>query len=181
MQGTVACSTHARIEPRAASGDQEVHKSACFHDLRRAAAGGVFDNVHDVRIKARPFDAALERFHDGTRGAVGFLSGAEHADVAAFDAQRRSVGGDVRAALVDDGDQPQRHLLFVDVQPVWARDFLENSSRVVRKSGSVPDTGRHPLEPVGAQAQPVEHDLGDQPARLLEIVRVFIENRVGML
>ena len=74
-----------------------------------------------------------------------------------------------------------RHLLFVDVQPVWARDFLENSSRVVRKSGSVPDTGRHPLEPVGAQAQPVEHDLGDQPARLLEIVRVFIENRVGML
>ena len=53
-------------------------------------------------------------FGDGAGAAVGFLSAAEHTDVAALDGKRRSVGGDVGAALVDDGDDTHRHGGFFD-------------------------------------------------------------------
>ena len=165
-------------EACAASRDEKVDKTGSLHDFRRAMAGGILDDVHDIRVKARRADAVFERVYDRLCRAVRLFSGAEHADVAAFEAERGRVRGDIRAALIDDGDEAQRHLLFIDFQPVWARDFIQNPSRVVGKGGRVPNPGGHGLDASGAETEPVEHDLGNCAPCLLHVLRVREKNFV---
>ena len=60
------CVLDARAnEPGAPSWDEKIDKTGGLHDLRRAMAGRVFDDVHDVGVKARRADAVFERVHDG--------------------------------------------------------------------------------------------------------------------
>ena len=165
-------------EPCAASRDEKVDKTGSLHDFRRAMAGGILDDVHDIRVKARRAHAVFERIYDRLCRAVRLFSGAEHADVAAFEAERGRVRGDVRAALVDNGDEAQRHLLFIDFEPVRARDFIQNPSRVVGKGGRVPDPGGHGFDASGAETEPVEHDLGNCAPCLLHVLRIREKNLV---
>ena len=146
-------------EACAASRDEKVDKTGRFHDLRCAMAGGILDDVHNIRVKAYSTHAVFERIYDRLARPVRLFSGAEHADVAAFEAECCCVRGDIRAALIDDGDEAQRHLLFIDFEPVRARDFIQNPARVVGKGGRVPDPGGHGFDASGAETEPVEHDL----------------------
>ena len=98
----------------AAPGDQQVHQSLGGHQLHGALAADILHNVDDVTVAAGRRDTGFQRPHNSVGGAVGLLAAAQHAHVAAFDGQRRRVGGDVGAALVDDGHQSQRHLFFID-------------------------------------------------------------------
>ena len=51
-------------EARAASRDEKVDKTGRLHDFRRAMAGGILDDVHNIRVKARRADAVFERVYD---------------------------------------------------------------------------------------------------------------------
>ena len=143
MQGTVAFSTQARIRPAPPRGMRRSTRplaviSSC------AEAWLVSSTMFTMSgVAARLRNARLERSDNGAGAAVGFLSAAEHADVAALDGKRRSVGGDVGAALVNDGDEAERHLHLVDDDAVGAHDLAENAARMVGKPDGVADAVRH--------------------------------------
>ena len=51
-------------EACAASRDEKVDKTGSLHDFRRAMAGGILDDVHNIRVKARRAHAVFERIYD---------------------------------------------------------------------------------------------------------------------
>ena len=104
------------------------------------------------------------------------LAAAQDADVPALEAERRRIRGDVRAALIDDGDQSKRHLYLLNAHPVRARKVLQHTARMSGQRGDGAHAVSHPLEPLFVQAQPVEHDLRDGAARGLQIEAVRRQN-----
>ena len=50
---------------------------------------------------------------------ISVLTAAKHAGVSAFKAQSRSVGSDVRTALVNNPDHAERNAGFGNDKPVW--------------------------------------------------------------
>ena len=133
MQGTVAFSTQARISPAPPRGISRSTSPFARISSCRALVAGVLARM--FRMSGSPpdgGDALLEGGDDGLR-ACGWprLPAAQDADVAALDGKRRRVGGDVRAALIDDRDQPQRHLLFIDRHTVRALHLGEDPPRVI--------------------------------------------------
>ena len=163
-------------QPGAAAGDQQIDQSRCRHQLVRALTAGVLQNPEDRRIASGVGNAVPERLHDGHGGAVRLLAAAQDADVPALEAERRRIRGDIRAALIDDGDQSKRHLHLLNAHPVRAREVLQHAARMSGQRGDGAHAVGHPLEPLFVQAQPVEHDLRDGAARGLQIEAVRRQN-----
>ena len=162
----------------AAPGDQQVHQSLGGHQLHGALAADILHDVDDITVAAGRRDAGLQGLHNGVGGAVGFLAAAQHTHVAAFDGQRRRVGGDVGAALIDDGHQSQRHLLFINGHAVGSAHLRQDAARMVGQRRDIPDTGGHTGDALFVQTQPVQHHLGDVAASRLHVQLVLRQNRV---
>ena len=165
-------------QPRPAARDEQVDKSLRAHQLVRALVARVLEDVEDVRVAARGGDALLERGGDGLRAADGIAPAAQDADVAALDGKRRRVGGDVRTALIDDRDKPQRHLLFIDRHAVRALHLGEDPPRVIGQLRHGAHAVRHRVDARGVEPQAVEHHVGDFPARGVHVEGVAAQDLV---
>ena len=172
-----ACIFHARAdEPLAAAGDQQVDKAVRRHQYLRARMRCILNDVDNVGIAADGLNARLERRDDGVRGAIGLLAAAQHADVAALDAQRRGVRRDVRAALVDDGDQTERHLPLGDGHTVGAGKLRECAAHVVGQRRGLADALGHRVDAALRQGETVEHHVGDRALRRLHVLGIFAQD-----
>ena len=78
-------------QPRAAARDQKIDKAVRRHQRLRARMRRVLDDVDDIAVAADGFDARLERCDDGVGRTVRLLAAAQHAHIAALDAQRCCV------------------------------------------------------------------------------------------
>ena len=166
---------HTRAdEALAAAGDQQVDKTVRRHQRLCARMRRVLDDIDDVGVAAGGFDARLERRDDGAGGAVGLLAAAQHADVAALDAKRRGVRRDVRAALIDDGDQPERHLPLGDGHAVRARELRERAAHMVGQRRGGADALGHRVDAAFAQGEAVEHHVGDHAFCHFHVLGVFV-------
>ena len=92
---------------------------------------------------------------------MGLLAAAEDAGVAGFQGQRRRVGGDVGAALIDDGHQPQGDLHLLDDKAVGAAHLRQHPARVIRQGGDGADAVGHGGQPLFVQIQAIQHHVGD--------------------
>ena len=165
-------------QPRPAARDEQVDKPLRAHQLVRALVARVLEDVEDVRVAARGGDALLECGGDGLRAADGIAPAAQDADVAALDGKRRRVGGDVRTALIDDRDKPQRHLLFIDRHTVRALHLGEDPPRVIGQLRHGAHAVRHRVDTRGVEPQAVEHHVGDFPARGVHVEGVAAQDLV---
>ena len=141
--------------------------------------GRVLHKVHEIRRQTGSLQPAAQRGRDGGGGAVGLAPGAQHADVAGLQRERGGVRRDVRAALIDDGDDAHRHAALADAKAVRADEFVQRPADRVRQGRNGLDAGRHALEPCLIQREAVEHDVRDFAARGLEIGGVLRQNGRG--
>ena len=72
---------------------------------------------------------------DGGVGVGGLRAAAQNHGIAALQAQRPGVGGDVGAALVDDADDPQGHPHALYPQAVWAFPLGDNVANGIIEIG----------------------------------------------
>ena len=145
-----------------------------------ALAARILDEVHQLRRESRRLQAAVHGRHDGGCRPVRFLAAAQDADVAALEGQHRRVGGDVRAALIDDRDDAHGDGRLPDHQPVWPDDLRKDLADRVREGGDLPHAVRHGFDARLRQAQSVKHDVGDVSLRGVQILRVGRENGRGI-
>ena len=102
---------------------------------------------------------------------------AQHHRVAALEAQRAGVGGDVRAALVDHADDAERRRDALDREAVRPLEGGEHAPDRVGQRGDLLDAARDCLDAGGVESQTVEESVGDAlGARLREIARVGVEH-----
>ena len=167
-------------EPRAAPGDQQVNIAVRGHQSLGAGAGGILHQVHGGFRDALPGQPLPKSLHNGVCAAEGLLAAPEDADIAAFQGQRRGVAGDVGTAFIDDGDDPHGDGHLADVQTVGPGVLLQDFPHRVGQSGHLPDAPGHGRDPVGGQAEPVQHHRGDGAGRRLQIPGVGGEDGLLM-
>jgi hypothetical protein len=85
---------------------------------------------------------------------------AEDAGVAALEAQRRDVDGDVGPALVDRQHHAQRHAHLADLQPVGPAPAVDDLGDRVRLRRHLPHTVGHRGQALVIHGEPIEHGLG---------------------
>ena len=157
----------------------------CRKAIRAARQARPWDSrtaslLSEIRRQTGPLQPAAQRCRDGGGGAVGLAPGAQHADVAGLQRERGGVRRDVRAALIDDGDDAHRHAALADAKAVRADEFVQRPADRVRQGSNGLDAGCHALEPCLVQREAVEHNVRDFAARSLEIGGVFRQNGRGL-
>ena len=152
-------------QPRAAARDQQVDQTDGGHQLDGAGAARVLHQPDQTGGQSGVLKPRAQRADDGARRAEGLLAAAQHAGIAALDAQRGGVAGDVGPALVDDGDHAQRHAGLFDHQPVGALDAPDHAPDRIAERGDLPDAIGHAPHAVGRQPEAVDHHIGDVSAR----------------
>ena len=163
-------------EALAAARDEQVDEAVRRHQGLRARVRRVLHDVDDIGVAAGGLDAGLQRRYDGTGGAIGLLAAAQHTDVAALDAQCGRVRRDVRAALIDDGDQPERYLPLGDGHAVGTGELRERAAHVVGQGRGLADALGHRVDAALRQGKAVEHHIGDRPSRRLDVLCVLAQD-----
>ena len=107
----------------------------------------------------------------GGMEAVG--AAAQHHGVAALQAQRAGVGGDVRPALVNDADDAERRRHSLDLQAVRPLESRQDASDRIGQGGDVLEPARDCLDALGIEREPVEKGGGEAlGVRLGQIARI---------
>ena len=168
-------------EARAAPGNEQVHQTLGLHELTGTVVAGVLQNIENIGVSACGGDALLQSGGDGPGAADGLTTAAQDADIAALNGQGRGIGGDIGTALVDDGHQAQRHLLFIDGHAVRALHFAEDAARVVREPGHGAKSVGHGGDAAFIQPETVQHHIGNFAPGGFHIPGVDGENVICML
>ena len=136
--------------------------------------------VWKASLPLRRTHAVFERIYDRLARPVCLFSGAEHADVAALDGERGGIGRDVRATLIDDRDQTERHLFFVDLHAIGVVDLREDAPRMIRQRHGRTDTVGHGVDAAPVQIEPVEHYVRDMAACSVHVLGIAAQDRIAL-
>ena len=167
-------------QARATARNQHVHVAVCLHQIGRALARGVLNEIDKIGAKSRACKSCAKRGHDSGGGFCRVTTGTEHANAACLDCQCGGVRGHVGTAFVNDGDHAHS-----------GRDLAHNHAVGTRKAGKlavqgggqgchVQNAGGHTLHACGVQAQSVQHDVRDATACGLKILGVCRQNGIGI-
>ena len=156
-------------EPRAPPGDEQVHQPSGLHQLICRGPSGILHQLERVMGQSGGGQTLLQRGHNGGGGAVSLLPSPQDAGRARLQGQGGGVGGDVGAALVNNGDHPHRHGGLFNDQPVGPLHPTEDRPHRVGQLRHLPQAGGHAGNSVGAEGQPVQHHLGDGPLGRLQV------------
>ena len=97
---------------------------------------------------------------NGTARAVALRAAAQDRGIAGLEAQRRGIGGDVGAALVDDADDAERHPHPLDGHAVRPRPALRHGAdRIGERAHHVEPLG-HGGDALVVERQPVDKGRG---------------------
>jgi hypothetical protein len=170
------------LQAFAAARDQQVDQALLGRQLGQlgvAAAG-----QHHHRVLGQP--GLGQRFADDRRqrpvGALGVGAAAEHDRVAALDRQRRAVDGHVRARLVDDRDDAQRHPHLAQVESALQGFPFQLLADRVGEAGDDPHPLGHRRDPLRGQRQAVAQGLAEPNRALVgEVGRVRFEDLLAAL
>ena len=119
--------------------------------------------------------------NNGCGRTVCLFPAAQDADIAAFEGEHRRVRGNVRAAFVDNGDDTHRNRSFADHKSIGPLHLGQNFPDRVRELRDLPHAVRHGGNASLCQAQTVEHDIGNDALRRVQILRVRGKNGVRIL
>ena len=141
----------AEDEPCAAAGDEQVDQAGGGHKLPRAGAVRILDESNHFRREARVRQTQMNGVRYGGVGTESLLAAAQYRGVAGLEREDRRVGGDVRAALIDDGDDAQR-------DGGWALYARQHLSHRIRQADHFADAFGHTGDALGIQGQTVYHN-----------------------
>ena len=159
-----------------ASGDEQIHISVGFHQLVGALSGGVCNESDALCGKSCGNQTFLQCVGNGECGMKGFLPSAENAGIAAFYRQRRRICGHVGSAFIDNGDDADGHGDPADDHAVGAGHAGELSVHGIGQLRNLTDALRHGFNAAFTERQTIQHHFGDQPAGVLHIRFVCLEN-----
>ena len=152
------CVLHAASdEARASAGDQQVHQAGGFHQLAGAFPVRILHESHQLGRQERILQTEMYGPDNGGVGSEGLFASAKDHRVPGFQRQRRGVGGHVRPALVNDGDDPQGHSGLLDDHAVGPLRPLEHLPHRIRQPHHVQDALCHARDPLRREPQPVDH------------------------
>ena len=196
---------HPVDQALSAAGHDDVERAvqAAQHLADRLARGEGRARDRGLR-QARGLEAVGEAGMDRGRRVKTVRSAAQHHSVAALEAERAGVGGDIRPALVDDADDAKRRRHPFDDEAVGAgerrqhptdrigqvRDLLEpardrldatgiESEPVDQGRAQVLRAGRPEIEPIGGENS--GGALTQEPRRGVKRAVLFLRRRVGEL
>ncbi len=147
-------------------------------DRRAIARRHELQRVGGQPLAREPLD---HRGVDGARGTEAFRAAAQDHGVAGLDRQGAGIGGDVGAALIDDGDDAERRAHALDFQPVRplpARDHLADR---IGHGGDGLDAVGH-----GGDALVVEQEAVDEGGRgvfaprAIDVFGIGLQDRAGL-
>ena len=148
-------------QPLAPAGNQKVHQAARGHQLARALAGGVLHKAHQRRRQPGRGKPRVQGVHNGRVRAYGLFAAAQHAHVAALQAQGRGVCRDVGAAFVNNGHHTHRHAPLLQHKAVGQRGFGQRFPHRALQRRHAAQARRHGRHPLGRKAQAVQHHVAD--------------------
>ena len=123
----------------------------------------------------------LHSFHDSMGRTISFFASAQNADVAALQAQCCRIGGDIRPALIDNGDDAERNRNLLQLQPVGGCALRDDSSYRIREVNYITDTVSHSLDTAVGQQQAVKLHIADFAFCGFHIFGIFCQDLFCLL
>ena len=163
-------------EPCAATGDQQVDIAHRLHHVGGTLTGGVLNEVHRRFGQTHSGKTPLQRRHDGVGTAIGLLTATQHAGAARLQSEGSSIGGDVGAALIDDGDDAHRDADALHLQAVGQGILRNDAAYGVGQCHHLADALGHVGNAPLRQGEAIQHHLGDVTASRLHIEGVGCQN-----
>ena len=155
---------HARILldtlDQAAPTARHDHVHIAFEPSQHVPDGGAVgghDQLHRVFRQSLGLQRAAHGGNDRAGRVRAFRPAAQDRRIARAQAKRAGIGGDVRAAFIDDADHAEGHSHprnIEAVRPLPPGEFLANG---VGQAGHGFDAGGNALQPRRIQRQPVQH------------------------
>ena len=176
--GNLGVFRHGLNETGAASGNQQIHITHGGHQLCGTGPGSILYQLYQIGRQIGGFQPCLHGGDDGVGGAEGLLAASQDAGGACFQRQGGGIGGDIGAALIDDGNDAHGNTHLLDDQPVGAHHPMAYPTHRIGQSGDLPDALRHAVDAVGIQSQSIQHDLGDMCPGGLQILCVGLQDGV---
>jgi hypothetical protein len=109
-------------------------------------------------------EAGDEAGVDCRRGIKAVRAAAQHHRVAALEAERARVRGDVGPAFENHSDDAERRRDALDTEPVWPLERRQNPPHRVRQGGNLLDAPGHRLDALRVERESIEKG-GRQPFR----------------
>ncbi len=155
--GHARVALHALDEPLAAA--RHDHVDVLLHLAQQVADGLAVLRRHELDgglgqpVGFEPLDeAGVQR----RVRAHGLGAAAQNRGVAALQAQRARIGRHVRAALVDDADDAERHAHALDLETVRALPARDDLPDRIGERGDGLDGGRDALDALVVEGEPIE-------------------------
>jgi hypothetical protein len=132
---------HGRVLPdvidelRAATGDDDVDEVVRFEELVDVGAVGVADDLDGLAGSAGVGECTLDELAEGGVGVPRLLAAAKDAGIATLEGEDSDVDGDVRAGLVDAGDDTKRDPAAADLEAIRERAGIEHLADGVGEAG----------------------------------------------
>ena len=160
-------------EALAAARDDHVHELGHGDQFAHRGAVGGLDDLHRSRRQAGGLQPGPHAGGDRLVAVQGLLAAAQDRRVAALQAQRRGVRGDVGAGLVDDADDPQRYSHLANLDAARAALDVGHLADRVGQRGDLLQALGHGLDTRGAEREAVDQcRLQAFGASLLEVAGV---------
>ena len=152
-----------RDQRRAAARDQAVDRGPLTHELDGRLAAGVLDEDQRVGRQAGLLVGLAQHPGDRDVRADGPGRAPQEGGVARLEAQAGGVAGDVRAVLVDDRHDAERHPHLADAQAVRAHPAGQHLAHRVGQRRHLAQAAGHRLDAAGVEPQAVDHRGADAP------------------
>ena len=108
--------------------------------------------------------------------AIGLLTATQHAGAARLQGEGGSIGGDVGAAFIDDGDDAHGDADALHLQAVGQGILRNDAAYGVGQCHHLADAFRHVGNAPLRQGEAIQHHLGDVTAGSLHIKGVGCQN-----
>ena len=156
-----ALALHPLDQGRPAARHDDVDHAA---HLQHHADRGTVTRRHELYRVFRQIGSAqavLQGRDQRARGMKALRAATQDHRIARFERDAAGIGGDVRAALIDDADDAERHADPGDPQPVGPGPFGEGAADRVGQRGDVLEAAGDRFEPLRVERQPVEQGRAD--------------------
>ena len=168
---------HPPDEILAAARDDEVEQAVQLEHHRHRFAVGDVHELDGLRRRARLFEGLGQHGRDERIGLDGLAASAQQHGVAGLHAKAGRVRGHVRAGLVDEANDAERHANAGDLQPGGTAPGLDRFTDRIGQRGDLAQPRGHGLDAGVGERETIEERAGDAGgARALEVRAVGLED-----
>ena len=156
--------------------NEQIDHAPRLHQRFGTLPRGILHDIDERLRKPAKAERGAHTVRNRPGGRVGLLSAPEHADVSAFQAERRGVGSDVGPAFVNDRHRAEGHGNPFNRQSVGAHGAFEHPADGIVQRRNRAHARRHGRNAGFGKRQTVEHHIGNMPLCPFQITAVRLQN-----